>query len=396
MQATTKARPGMTMRSGNDRPPARGGAALILLLGWLASPIIAAAGTPAAADPALVREPPAVSVADRGTGDFAQALARAGQFPTLRTLHIAQAGEGLVETGFNGASTDIPRNIKSASKSLLSALVGIAIQRGILEGVDQPIAPLLRDQLPREFDPRLDEITIGHLLSMQAGLRRTSGGNYGAWVATDNWVRSALHMPFADEPGGRMLYSTGNYHLLSAILMRETGRSTRALANDWLAPAGIRVESWTTDPQGIPLGGNEMTMTPASLLALGELYRRNGRGADGQGILPADWIEASWRVRTHSRFTGDGYGYGWFTREFAGYTGYYGWGYGGQMIYVIPALDLTVAVTSDPASPAGRTGYRARLHRLVAEHIVPVAEARLAAVLARAPDPPAAIGHHDG
>lgn len=304
----------------------------------------------------------------------------AAQFPTLYTLQIAQSGETLFAESFNGARLDQPANIKSASKSLMSALVGIAIERGVIDGVDQPIAPLLNDQLPANPDPRLSQITVGHLLSMQAGLERTSGRNYGAWVSSRNWVQNALARPFEAEPGGRMQYSTGSTHLLSAILTRETGQPTDELANDWLAPAGIRVVNWLRDPQGIPLGGNQVSMTPASLLAFGELYRRGGRAADGTQVISADWIDASWQRRTSSRYTGDGYGYGWFLRNFAGYEGYYGWGYGGQMVYVIPQLELTIAVTSNPDTPAGRSGYRGQLHRLVAQQIVPLAEQRLAAV----------------
>ncbi|WP_108124731.1 serine hydrolase domain-containing protein [Saccharospirillum mangrovi] len=304
--------------------------------------------------------------------------AAAAQFQTLYTLQIAQAGETIFAESFNGARLDQPANIKSASKSVMSALVGIAIERGVISGVDQPIAPLLSDQLPANPDPRLSQITVGHLLSMQAGLERTSGRNYGAWVNSRNWVQNALARPFDAEPGGTMQYSTGSTHLLSAILTRETGRPTDELANDWLAPAGIRVVNWLRDPQGIPLGGNQVSMTPASLLAFGELYRRGGRAADGTQVVPADWIDASWQTRTHSRFTGDGYGYGWFLRDFAGYDGYYGWGYGGQMVYVVPDLELTIAITSDPNTPAGRSGYRGQLHRFVAQQIVPLAEQRLA------------------
>lgn len=304
----------------------------------------------------------------------------AARFNSLYTLQVAQSGELILAESFNGARLDQPANIKSASKSLMSALVGIAIERGVIEGTDQLIAPLLSDQLPADPDPRLQQITIGHLLSMQAGLERTSGRNYGNWVSSSNWVQNALARPFDAEPGGRMQYSTGSTHLLSAILTREAGRPTDELANDWLAPAGIRVVSWLRDPQGIPLGGNQLSMTPASLLAFGELYRRGGRAADGTQVVPADWIDTSWQRYTRSRYTGDGYGYGWFLRDFDGYAGYYGWGYGGQMVYVLPELELTIAITSNPNTPAGRSGYRGQLHRLVEREIVPLAEQRLASI----------------
>jgi CubicO group peptidase (beta-lactamase class C family) len=306
---------------------------------------------------------------------LSQVLDAAREYKQLRTVIIAQRGGVLAERGFRGHSVARSTNIKSASKSIISALVGIALGKGILEGVDQKIAPLLKRDLPPDPDPRLAEITIGHLLSMQAGLERTSGANYGRWVASSNWVRAALARPFVDEPGGSMLYSTGSTHLLSAILTRLTGRSTRALANDWLRPLkGFSIADWERDPQGIYLGGNQMAMSAKSLLAFGELYRNGGKTADGQTLVPRDWIELSWQPRTRSRFTGDHYGYGWFLRDIAGMGVRYAWGYGGQMLYIVPELELTVVMTSDDTGPAGRTGYRDTLHGLMANIIKVVAD----------------------
>jgi CubicO group peptidase (beta-lactamase class C family) len=179
---------------------------------------------------------------------LAQLLDGAKQFSQLKTVIVARDGHILAERGYRGHSVSAATNIKSASKSIISTLVGIAIDKGVLEGVDQTIAPLLESDLPPDPDPRLAEITIGNLLSMQAGLERTSGANYGRWIANSNWVRAALAQPFVDEPGGTMLYSTGSTHLLSAILTRVTGRSTLELARDWLgrletspSPAGSAI-----------------------------------------------------------------------------------------------------------------------------------------------------------
>jgi CubicO group peptidase (beta-lactamase class C family) len=307
---------------------------------------------------------------------LAEILDEAERLAPLHAVVVAHEGGIVAGRGYNGRSPDRPANIKSASKSIVSALVGIAIDRGVLEGPDQRIAPLLAADLPQNGDPRLREITIGHLLSMQAGLGRTSGANYGRWVASRNWVRAALAMPFDDEPGGAMLYSTGSTHLLSAILTRTTGRSTLELAREWLGPQeGFAIASWDRDPQGIHFGGNNMAMSPRALVAFGELYRNGGVSRDGERLIPEDWIAASFEPRTASRFTGDGYGYGWFAREIAGHEAFYGWGYGGQMIYVVPALELTVAMTSDDNAPAGRTGHRAALHGLLGEIIEAVSGA---------------------
>jgi CubicO group peptidase (beta-lactamase class C family) len=108
-------------------------------------------------------------------------------------------------------------------------------------------------------------------------------------------------------------------------------------------------------------------MSPRSLLAFGELYRRGGETADGERVLSQEWIAQSWEQRTNSRFTGDGYGYGWFLRRIGGEEVRYAWGYGGQMLYIVPALGLSVVMTSDETEPAGRSGHRDALHNLLGE-----------------------------
>jgi CubicO group peptidase (beta-lactamase class C family) len=298
----------------------------------------------------------------------------AAELEPLETLIVARNGEVLVEEGFRGHSTAEPTNIKSASKSIISALVGIAIDKGVLEGTEQRIAPLLRNKLPDNPDPRIEEITIGNLLSMQAGLGRTSGPNYGPWIASNDWVRAALARPFARDPGEGMLYSTGSTHLLSAILTRAADKSTLELAEEWLAPLeDFDIADWERDPQGIYLGGNQMAMTPRSLLAFGELYRNGGR-AGGEQVLSPEWIEQSWQPRTRSVFSGERYGYGWFLTEMGGYDVAYAWGYGGQMLYIAPELELTVVMTSAEDKPSARTGYRDELHSLMHD-IIGVVEA---------------------
>jgi CubicO group peptidase (beta-lactamase class C family) len=301
-------------------------------------------------------------------------LARAEALPGLRSLLVARHGEELLAKRLRGPALDTPVNVKSVSKSVIAALVGAAIARGVLDGVDQPIAPVLDGLVPADADPRIQAITIDHLLTMRAGLERTSGRNYGRWVSSPDWVRHVLTRPFVAEPGARMLYSTGSYHLLSVAIARASGRSTLALARDWLGrPLAIEVPPWTRDPQGFYLGGNNMALAPRALLRFGEMYRQGG-AFGGEQVLPADWVEASWTPRTRSIVTGHAYGYGWFIVQARGYRVAYAWGYGGQMIYVVPALGLTAVITSDPAAPSGRTGYVRQLHGLLADGIIPAAE----------------------
>jgi CubicO group peptidase (beta-lactamase class C family) len=209
---------------------------------------------------------------------------------------------------------------------------------------------------------------------MRSGLRRTSGEYYGAWVASPNWVRHALSRPFVDDPGGAMIYSTGNSHVLSAMLTRATGRSTHALAVDWLGtPLGIAIPPWPRDGQGIFFGGNDMLISPRALAAFGELYR-NGGMAGGRRVLPAGWVEESWRPRGVSPWSGNGYGYGWFSADAGGHPVHFAWGYGGQMLYVVPDLALTVVMTSDPSPHPRAESHVPALHALLAETIVPAAK----------------------
>lgn len=284
----------------------------------------------------------------------------AADLPQLRAVAVWRDGEEVAARGFGGFTPDRATNIKSASKSIVSALAGIAIARGLFSGTDQPVAELLRADLPADPDPRLARLTLGHLLSMQAGLQRQSGPNYGRWVGSRNWVRAALAAPFVADPGQGMLYSTASTHLVSAMLARASGRSTLALARDWLRIPGFAIAAWDRDPQGIHLGGNQMAMSTRSLLAFGAAY-----AAGGQGVIPPRWIEASWQPRTRSIFNGEAYGYGWFISRIGGRPVRYGWGYGGQMIYVFPGrVPVAIAMTSDPDQPSARSGYRTELHAL--------------------------------
>lgn len=303
--------------------------------------------------------------------DIADAAAAFGELERSRAAVVAVAGETVATETFAGPGPDRPVNVKSLSKTFLAALVGAAIERGVIDGADQPVVELLGPRVPDDATPGVERITVGDLLAMRAGLESTSGGQYGAWVSSDDWVAAALRQPFVDEPGEVMRYSTGNSHLLSAALTEATGRSTLDLARDWLgAPLGITVPPWQRDPQGIYFGGNNMRLSARALVRLGELYRNDGI-VDGERLLPAGWVETSWRPRGQSQYHDDYYGYGWFVGEMAGERVYYGWGYGGQMLYVVPALDLTVALTSDPTPPVDRGAHVQRTHAVLAERIIP-------------------------
>jgi CubicO group peptidase (beta-lactamase class C family) len=289
-----------------------------------------------AADGQRVDTPPAVSL---------DAAARAaGDLPRLHSLLVSWHGDLILERYFNGARASQPANVKSASKSVISALVGIAIGRGLIAGVRQPIASFFPD-----LEASKRQITIEDLLTMRSGLAPTSNVNYGAWVQSPNWVRYVLNRQLINAPGTHMDYSTGNTHVLSAILTKVSRTTTWQFAQDVLGgPMGFTLARWPQDPQGIYFGGNDMLLTPRQLLSFGELYLNRGR-ANGRQIVPAEWVDASFVARTESRWSDQLYGYGWWVRELAGYSACFAWGYGGQYAFVVPDLDLVIVTTSSPA-----------------------------------------------
>jgi CubicO group peptidase (beta-lactamase class C family) len=301
------------------------------------------------------------------------ARAAAAALPQLHSLVVSDRGQVAFEYYARGHSASRPANVKSASKSVISTLVGIAIQRKLIPSVREPIVGYF-PELRKDRDPRKQKITVEDLLTMRSGLESTSGQGYGRWVSSRNWVRYALDRPMVSDPGTAMEYSTGTSHILSAILTKATRRSTHQFATDALAkPIGIALARWRRDPQGIYFGGNEMLMTPRQMIEYGELYLNRGRAGDRQ-VVPAEWVDTSCVPRTRSRWDPDReYGYGWWIQDFDGHRACFAWGFGGQYIFVFRDLELVIAVTSSTAVSDERHGYRRQLFDLIETHVLPVA-----------------------
>lgn len=321
---------------------------------------------------------PSVPVDLKPAGDAAAAL------PRLRSLLVSWRGSVVLERYYHGAGRDRLANVKSASKSVISTLVGIALERKIIPDLATPIVRFF-PELARDRDAGKRAITVEDLLAMRSGLEGTSNRNYGAWVASRNWVQYALARPMFAPPGEMMEYSTGNTHLLSAILTKASGKSTWQFANDALArPLGFTLPQWPRDPQGIYFGGNDMLMTPRQMLAFGELYRNKGR-ANGQQVVASRWVEKSCEGRARTPRPWNGrldpmrdrkYGYGWWVFEIGGHDTCFAWGYGGQYIFVVPDLDLVVVTTSSPDVSEERRGHRQVVFDILDRLVVaPVARA---------------------
>jgi CubicO group peptidase (beta-lactamase class C family) len=308
----------------------------------------------------------------------------ASQLPKLHSLIVSRQGQVLFERYYHGARADRPANVKSASKSVISALVGIAIEKKLIPGVREPIATYF-PSVSRAQDATKSVITVEHLLTMRPGLESTSGRGYGAWVTSRNWVEYALARPMLAPPGESMDYSTGNTHLLSAILTAAAGKSTLRFANEVLArPLGFTLAPWPTDPQGIYFGGNEMLMTPRQLLAFGELYLNGGR-ARGVQVVPEAWVRRSCEGRPRelpswARGLGPGgvadplrdrrYGYAWWVDDLGGHETCFAWGYGGQYVFLVPSLQTVIVTTSSSNVSEERRGHRRHLVDLLTRFVI--------------------------
>lgn len=241
--------------------------------------------------------------------------------------------------------------IFSCTKSVLSALIGIAIDKGYIESVEQKILDFFPNQTFANSDPRKENIKIGHLLTMTSGLDwqelniayDNPNNNFAQLVNSTNWVQYILDRPMVANPGEIWNYNTGDFHLLSALLHNAAGLPAGDFAINYLAaPMGIVDAFWETDPQGINFGGSGLELTPRSMAKFGFLFLNNGTW-DGQQLVPKDWVGSSTSSYSSTDVTTD-YCQGWWRKP--NLNTYYALGYAGQFIFVVPQYDLVVVFTS--------------------------------------------------
>lgn len=317
----------------------------------------------------LVRSP---QVFQMDSTALSRAFQQAEQLaPPLESLLVARGPALVGEKYFNGRGLNHLWNIKSASKSILSILVGIALNQGYLQSLDQTVDEFFPEYFSEHPDSGKEAITLRDLITMRAGLQTTSFYNYGDWVSSGNWSWWTLDRPLISVPGTRMIYSTGNSHLLSVILTRATGMPTLDFARqNLLDPLGIRRVRWPQDPQGYYFGGNNMFFRPRDLLKIGDLYLNNGRHQTKQ-VVPMSWVWESTRPYVQSRFSRHWQGFFWWTDWYAGYRSIFAWGHGGQFIFVVPQLTLVVVCTSSLTDRPDHGNHNENILHLLEDYIIP-------------------------
>jgi CubicO group peptidase (beta-lactamase class C family) len=262
----------------------------------------------------------------------------------FHSVLIVRGGALVMEEYFPGGGRDVKQNVYSCTKSVLSALCGIAQGEGSFPPLDSGALASLPPGTPAA-DPRAAGITMRQLLSMSSGLPFMRAVD----MATANdQVRFALGKPLALDPGAGFVYTSAGPHLVSAVLQRGVGMSARDYARKKLfQPLGIQDWSWETDGTGVTVGATNLSLTPIDLAKLGFLFLHDGAWF-GTRVVPASWVKDS--TTAHARVSdmnrAENAGYGWFWWIDEEWNGFSAHGAAGQFVFVVPRLDLVAVFTS--------------------------------------------------
>lgn len=344
-----------------ERPARHRLAACILAMLLLAVPILRLSAEP------LPGKPPAA------TGMDAERLAELSKtirenYRSIRAVVVLRGDLPVFEYYRHGTSPDDLLPVHSVTKSVLSILVGVALGQTIFSSLDQHLGDLLPEALEPGLDPRVREITIRDLLTMSSGFDPVSIGALPPSARLWAW---SLHRPMLDAPGRQFNYDNGASHLLSVLLTRAIKQDPFRFARQHLfGPLGIENYAWLLDDEGNLQGASGLSLTARDMAKIGSLYLRSG-GWNGMQLVPEPYVTESTQQHNHggSPVRAADYGYlWWITRPPGETTAYFAAGYGGQLIYVVPARDLVIVIAGDASGAGGR--------RLINQTILPAVQMR--------------------
>lgn len=289
--------------------------------------------------------------------DSAKLAEMFGSFRTgteaIHSILVIRNGYVVLDASAYPFRSDRPHWLSGDTASVISALVGIAIDQGFIKGVDQSIWDFFPQSTTANMDARKAAITVEDLLIQSSGLSMGPTEDYAMYDLTaddQSWVQYTLDMPMATEAGEFFNGLDANAHLLSAIISQATGMNASEFARKNLFDLlGITVAPWRADPQGITLGSEGLALSPYDMAKLGYLYLRQGEWDERQVLSPA-WVEAATIQHSHPGYTWDGYGYLWWTGNLGtekDHPGYLAFGLGWQEIWVVPDAGLVVVLTGD-------------------------------------------------
>ena len=292
-----------------------------------------------------------------------------------RALLVVKDGYLVYEKYYEEGGVDQSTNLWSVTKSFSSALVGLLMDQKLISYTDQFMADLMPDY------PEFNEITLRHVLTMTTGLAwNEEGPLWVDWILSDDWVAAALARGQVRKPGEQFFYSSGNSHFLNALVYEKTGIFPGQLAKENLFdPMGISFDTmaplpdhyawsnflqpahqtWRRDPQGIECASFGLYLTARDMAKLGFLYLNRGQW-DGQQLLSEEWVKTSTRDHETNIYGRYSYGYQWYLTKVGGYPAFLASGFGGQIIGVVPSLDLVVVLkyeAENPVHPQSGTGH---------------------------------------
>ncbi|MFX0184683.1 MAG: serine hydrolase domain-containing protein [Candidatus Hodarchaeota archaeon] len=261
--------------------------------------------------------------------------------------------------------------INSCTKSIISALIGIAIDKGYIKNIDQKVLNLFPERVINNIDSKKDKMTVKHLLTMTTGLEwnETTLSLYDPindlfqLLNSPDWVDFVLDKPMVTEPGILFNYNSGASHLLSAIIYNTTGKKPLKFAREHLfKPLGITKMNWQKDPHGIHFGGRGITLIPRDIAKFGYLYLNDGVWK-GEKIISKEWIGNSTKRAFPLDLDAD-YGYHWWIDRNDNSI-FFASGWGGQRILILPNYKLVIIFTAN-------LGYSTTPYRvLIDRYIVP-------------------------
>jgi CubicO group peptidase (beta-lactamase class C family) len=273
-------------------------------------------------------------------------------YPAIYSLLIVRNGK-LVAEAYCRDKKDRDRfhSIQSATKSITSLLVGIAIDQGLIDSVNQKVY----DYIPEYFDDDVNkrEISIRDVLTMETGL---DFDNDKHTVELINWKGSTLeyvlHKNLIFTPGTDWYYGDGNPQLLSGVIQKVTGKTEEEFARENLfEPLNISIYQWEKAADGLTIGAVGLWLRPRDMAKIGKLMVQDGMW-EGRQIVSPDWIaESTRRQSSHQN-----YGYYWYPWEEE--DAYFAAGHGGQLIYVVPDQQLSIVITADSYSNSAALASR--------------------------------------
>ena len=307
------------------------------------------------------------------------AIVKAAGLSNIQSILVARNGYIVEEKYFGDITATDLIHVRSFTKSVISALIGIAIDQGFIENIDQPISAYLSKVAP-DLDEVKGNITIKQLLTMSSGLQwdEQQGNEYNDWFNSKDYINYVLEKPIVNEPGTVFTYNSGAAHLLSVILTETTGMETLQFADEYLfKPLGITERYWYKYGEYYN-GGASLMLRTRDMAKIGFLYIQNGK-SDNNQIVPSSWVNQSLEPNTLANlgwtwgnWLCGSYGFLWWLDIGQDFNVFMAVGYGGQIIYCVPDYHLVVATTSVyNVNGAAASAQEKQIIDLIVEDIIP-------------------------